>query len=166
MYILRWEGAHRFFNRIRERLPINIPGVPPANLWGSDATGAWQRGCRRCYRGIDWNNQTCIFARRHPPPSVNVFQEGGVESCLHGYLTNGINTINGIRMSIIWMRFNSTCRCFLRSRIYHINRLMVPRWPHLLQASLLIFQISLDSGRLPNDWLTANVSPIYKGASV
>ncbi len=39
-----------------------------------------------------------------PPPSVNVFQEGGVESCLHGYLTNGINTINGIRMSIIWMQ--------------------------------------------------------------
>ncbi len=26
-----------------------------------------------------------------------------------------------------------------------------------------IFQTSLDSGRLPKDWLTANVSPIYKG---
>ncbi len=26
-----------------------------------------------------------------------------------------------------------------------------------------IFQASLESGRLPKDWLTAKVSPIYKG---
>ncbi len=53
---------------------------------------------------IETTKHAFSHAATPPPPSVNVFQEGCVESCLHGYLTSGINTINGIKMSIIWMQ--------------------------------------------------------------
>ncbi len=45
-----------------------------------------------------------------------------------------------------------------------IPPLLLKEWAEEISYPLSnIFQTSLDSGRLPKDWLTANASPIYKG---
>ena len=38
--------------------------------------------------------------------------------------------------------------------------------PQLTPASDTIFQASIDTGYLPNDWLNANIAPVYKKVDV
>jgi hypothetical protein len=42
------------------------------------------------------------------------------------------------------------------------NRVLKQCSDHLAPALTIIFQCSIDHGKLPNDWLNANVSCIFK----
>ncbi len=58
VHILRLEGALRFFDRFRQRLQVNISGVPPGPLMRM-----------RCYRGLA--EELYIYNRR--PLSIQLY---------------------------------------------------------------------------------------------